>query len=167
MKVGKDLEKFDEESILSKIRDSWQYQEENFIDIWYSHLNRASRVVTAAKIYILDNYEKITDYTDLHLILRHNRGKHYFGPKRNEKTPSQDEVKKTKKKSDSLEKLMQRIDEKKIQIDSFEEAVYDWTDGDFSVTFNGLSYLWIDDESVISIASYIENKINNGYNDKL
>jgi hypothetical protein len=46
-----------------------------------------------------------------------------------------------------------------ITVSTFDEAVYDWTDGDFSVTLNGKSYLWITSESIIEIADYIETKL--------
>jgi hypothetical protein len=167
MLVGIDLNNFGEDSVLSSIRNSDSYKEENFRNIWYDYLSRASRIVTASKIYIIDNYKKISDYSDLHLTLIHNKGKQYIGPKRENRTSPDGDLKISSRKSEVLERLMMEIDAITIQIDTFDEAVYDWTDGDFSVTFNGVNYLWIDDESLILIASYIEKKLKDGNNDKL
>ena len=40
------------------------------------------------------------------------------------------------------------------------DVVLDPTDGDFSITINGAEYWWIDQESIIIIASYIEKQIS-------
>jgi hypothetical protein len=47
----------------------------------------------------------------------------------------------------------------KRQIVSLTGVVLDPTDGDFSLTVNGKNHLWIDDESVIVIADYIEKSL--------
>jgi hypothetical protein len=55
--------------------------------------------------------------------------------------------------------MMRELDKERIEIKEFNKAVYDWSDGDFSVVFNGVSYNWIDSMSIIEIASYIEERI--------
>ena len=140
-----------EARVLNYIRTTKEYSEMNFQDnnskIWVAH----NSLIAAAKIYIIDNYKLIDDYTDLDLILRSGAtgGRFYFGPKRNREVS----------RSKELTRILKELDNQTILIESFDEAIYDWTDGDFSVVFNGESYNWIDDDSVISIASYIEKKL--------
>ena len=56
--------------------------------------------------------------------------------------------------------MLKELDDQTIEIKSFDQAIYDWTDGDFSVVFNGISYNWIDATSIIDIASHIERKLS-------
>ena len=51
------------------------------------------------------------------------------------------------------------MEREKIEISKFDSAVYDWSDGDFSVVFNGVGYNWIDGQSIIDIADYIEYRL--------
>ncbi len=147
-----------EEEVLSGIRKDRRYNEGNF-EIKYIELSAEIRsVVEAAKIYILDNYKKVKDYKDLHLMLRcvNHDGTQYFGPKSQKPKKEQGLISKT------LQNAIKRLDKQTIQIKKFDEAVYDWTDGDFSVVFNGVNYNWIDGNSIVDIASYIERKIEEG-----
>lgn len=145
-----------EEEVLSGIRSGKKYKEGNF-ETRYVELSVEIRsIVEAAKIYILDNYEKVKDYEDLHLMLRcaNHEGTQYFGKRSKPK-------KEGKKGSGILSKAIAELDKQTIEIKKFEKAVYDWTDGDFSVVFNGVSYNWIDAGSIIDIASHIERKLGN------
>jgi hypothetical protein len=54
---------------------------------------------------------------------------------------------------------MEEVDAQTIEIKTFDKAVFDWTDGDFSVVFNGVNYNWIDSNSIVDIAAYIEKKL--------
>lgn len=140
-----------ETRVLDYIRSTKEYSDLNFQDnnskIWVAH----NSLISAAKIYIIDNYKLVDDYSDLDLILRSGAtGKRfYFGPKRNRNVS----------RSKELTRILKDLDNQTIVIESFDEAIYDWTDGDFSVVFNNEPYNWIDDDSVISIASYIEKKL--------
>ena len=140
-----------EKRALDYIRSTKEYSEMNFQDsnskIWVAH----NSLISAAKIYIIDNYKRITDYSDLHLMLRSGATgfKFYFGPKSGRGIS----------KSSIITEILKELDDQTIVIEKFDEAIYDWSDGDFSVVFNEVSYNWIDDESVINIASYIEEKL--------
>ena len=147
-----------EEEVLSGIRKDRRYNEGNF-EIKYIELSAEIRsVVEAAKIYILDNYKKVKDYKDLRLMLRcaNHDGTQDLWPKSKKPKKDQGIISKT------LENAIKRLDKQTIQIKKFDEAVYDWTDGDFSVVFNGVNYNWIDGNSIVDIASYIERKIEEG-----
>lgn len=145
-----DLSKSENE-VLGYIRNSEKYQLKNF-DSEYNRLHsEISKVVAAAKIYILDNYKKVNDYKDLSLMLScaNHPNRVYIGRKERRK----------KSKSGILDKAMNELARITIQVDVFNEAIYDWSDGDFSVIFNGVGYNWIDSSSIINIANYIEERI--------
>ena len=105
-----------------------------------------------AKIYILDNYNKIEDYSDLSLTLRcaNHENVVYFGKKMELKT---------KKRIKIFDEIMEDLNNRTIKIISFDSVVWDWSDGDFSVTLNGVDYNWIDSRSIIDIAEYIEERL--------
>jgi hypothetical protein len=143
-----DLSKSENE-VLDSIRSSEKYKNANFDENYMQLSIEIRSLVESAKIYILDNYKKVKDYKDLHLMLRcsNHEGTQYFGKKSRRSKKGGSEI---------FNKLIAEIDEKTIEIEKFDEAVYDWSDGDFSVVFNGVSYNWIDANSIIDIASYIE-----------
>ena len=145
-----------EEEVLSGIRSGKKYKEGNFETRYIEFSMEIRSIVEAAKIYILDNYEKVKDYKDLHLMLRcvNHEGTQYFGKRSKPK-------KEGAKGSGRLRKVIAELDKQTIEIKKFDKAVYDWTDGDFSVTFNGVDYNWIDSSSIIDIASHIERKLDN------
>ncbi len=148
--MNKDLAEA-EERALNYIRSTKEYSEMNFQDnnskIWVAH----NSLIEAAKIYVIDNYKLIDDYSGLDLILRSGAtgDRFYFGPKRSREVS----------RSGMLTNILKDLDSRTITIETFDDAIYDWSDGDFSVVFNGVSYNWIDSDSVINIASYIEKKL--------
>jgi hypothetical protein len=111
------------------------------------------RLVDVAKVYILDNYQKVENYSELNLILRAaNHDKTcYFGQRRK----TEDDI----KISSAFHRILEELDAQTIEIKSFDKAVFDWTDGDFSVVFNGVNYNWIDSNSIVDIADYIESRL--------
>jgi hypothetical protein len=143
-----------EEEVLSLIRGGQKYKEGDFETRYVEFSTEVRSVIEAAKIYILDNYEKVKDYKTLHLMMRcaNHEGTQYFGTK----------SKRNGGQSKIFNKLIKELNDKTIEIKTFDKAVYDWTDGDFSVVFNGVSYNWIDGSSIIDIASHIERKLDNG-----
>ena len=142
-----------EEEVLSVIRGGKKYNEGNFEIRYIEFSSEVRTLVEAAKIYIIDNYKKVKDYKELHLMLRcaNHEGTQYFG-KRSRKSKGGSEI---------FNKLINELNDQTIEIKKFDAAVYDWTDGDFSVTFNGINYNWIDSNSIIDIAAHIERKIAN------
>ena len=144
-----------EEGVYRRLRES-EFYRGNFGEEYYRRMSEMNRVVEAAKIYIVDNYKKITDWTELHFAL-YSQGKDRetlrFGMKNAERlkryppkprTESKDSKKRPRaERIPRLEEMMKKLDEERIQVSTFDEAVYDWTDGDFSITINGVLYMWI------------------------
>lgn len=171
MLVGIDFSQ-DEENTLNLIRSKESYSRESFYPNYSRILSELGSLVAGAKIYILDNYKKVKDYSDLSMILTSGASgeRVHLGKKRADrvKKPEPEPTEKMKKflatvkpapVSKRVQKMLDDLDSKMITVSTFDEAVYDWTDGDFSVTLNGKSYLWITSESIIEIAHYIETKL--------
>ena len=142
-----------EEEVLSIIREGKKYKDGNFETRYLEFVSETRSIVEAAKVYILDNYEKVKDYKTLHLMLRcaNHEGTQYFGTK----------SKRSKGGSKIFNDLINELNKQTIEVKTFDKAVYDWSDGDFSVVFNGESYNWIDSNSIIDIAGHIERKLDN------
>lgn len=149
-----DLSK-NENEILESIRNSEKYKSGNFQRVYITAFAEIKRVIEAAKIYVLDNYQKVEDYSDLHLMIRcANHSKTcYFGKKSKTDFP--------RSGSKVMARILKEIDNETIEITSLDKSVYDWTDGDFSVVINGVDYNWIDDNSIVDIADYIEKRLSN------
>ena len=99
----------------------------------------------------MDNYEKVEDYSDLSLFIRcaNHEGTIYIGKKVDlVASPG------------LIRRLLKELRDATIQVSTFDNAVYDWTDGDFSIVLNGVDYNWIDSDSIINIANYIEGKLD-------
>lgn len=159
---------FDEESKLKKVRDTLYYQDSQFGKAYYQRISEMNAIVEAAKVYVMDNYRKITDWTELTMEIRQNAETFNFGMKNEERarrypSPPRDESKPIKRrvrrvKRPGMDEMFKKIDEERIQVETF-EPFYDWTDGDFTVKVNGVQYLWIDHrnpDAVIAIANFIE-----------
>jgi hypothetical protein len=115
-------------------------------------------VANIAKSYILNNWQKIEDWSDLEITLKHgltgDLGEYYtYSP--NTRLRSSDSA---------FSKIMQEIDDnnqkKHNPIIKVSDVVLDPTDGDFSITVNDTPYWWISDQAVILIADHIEKTLN-------
>ena len=156
-----------EQNIIPIFSDDEKYKEyyTNVLDglytkDFYSHANdlsdRYSILVNCAKIYICDNYEKIKDWSKINLNIRDNKpkdstskqpnhGKMFFHTNR-------------KWNSDIINKIFENMDSKPVE--TITDVIMDWSDGDFSLSINGLEFWWISDSVVLDIASYIEHELN-------
>jgi hypothetical protein len=164
-----------EEGVYKRLRES-EFYKGKFGNEYYRRMSEMNSIVEVAKMYIVDNYKKVSDWAELHFELRgyaEDKGTLCFGMKdaeRKRRYPpkAESETKPGKRKVRSerfhhLEEMMKKHDEERIQISTFDEAVYDWTDGDFSITINGKEYWWINHrnpDTVIEIAHFIEKTLN-------
>lgn len=149
-----DLSKSEQE-VMDNIRGMEYYRSSSFMKNLFDLKGELNKLVEAAKIYVLDNYQKVDDWSDLGLNLYHNKSEgkgKWFGPKK--------KGSKKGKRSDTIDRIFIEIEEQTTQIESLNDCVYDWTDGDFSLKINGVDYLWIDGTSVVSIAQYIQDFLN-------
>lgn len=158
-------------------KNSTLYIESGYMGEYRKRLTEMSHIADTAKIYILKNWQKVTDWSDLEVKITHGpTGKttYYYNHERTIQLRAERKAKaKQKAKERGLDKikrstvmddLLARIEEddreKHNPIVSVNNFVLDPTDGDFSVTINGdQEHWWIGDEEVIIIADYIEGKL--------
>lgn len=134
------------------------YVSENYLSEYRNHMVAMHHVANIAKSYILNNWKKIDDWSDLEITFIHGptgEATTYY-----KYTPI-NFLATFSKEFEKIEKKIDKENKKRhnplIQID---EVVLDPTDGDFSVTVNGKNeHWWIQDEAVILLADYIEKKL--------
>lgn len=139
-------------------RESIFFVEGNYMEEYRKHMVAMDHIANMAKSYILNNWQKIEDWSDLEITITH-------GPT-GEKTEYFKYVPRNsseKSRSTIWDTMMKRIDEsdraRHNPIEVINEVVLDPTDGDFSITVNGKSHWWIGNEEIIIIANYIEEKL--------
>jgi len=149
-----------EEEYENAYKQSLFYVEKDYMEEYRKHMVAMEHVASMAKVFILKNWKKVTDWSGLDVKIKHGpSGKvtEYFNY-----VPY---VPGDKKHSKTWDEMMIRIDEdnkkKHNPIREFNSVVLDPTDGDFSITVNGdQEHWWIQEEAVIIIADYIENQLN-------
>lgn len=150
---------------------------------YHKYQEAMHHIAEFAKMYILENYQKVKDWSELDLKITHQldgtREEFYNHYKKPFEAPEPSERMKKflklvskeepRKKSDTFQKLMDEIEEtnkkKHNPIVTFDQAVLDTTDGDFSVKINGQDFYWITDRPIIEIADYIEQQLKTQEND--
>ena len=136
-------------------KETWKrsefYLESDFFKQHNLHVTAAQHITECAKIYIMENWEKVTDWSNIHLNLYHRKEKkdYYFSPKRN-----------NPQKETKSESQFRKLLGKNTPLSGFTKIVLDPTDGDLSVTIKRKQFLWIKAEAVITIAQYIETFLN-------
>jgi len=137
----------------SAYRLSEHWTDFDFVRRYRQAIAALDDISSAAKIYILKNWTKVKDWRDLEVeITAGNTGvtTSFYSYK--------------EPKESGAEKIFQDYFESRKAghnpIIDVSDVVLDPTDGDFSITINGAEYWWIDQESIIIIASYIEKQIN-------
>lgn len=137
---------------------------QNFYDEYRNHIAAMEIIAECAKVYILNNYKNITDWTNLEVVAEDNghgrKGKpfiEYYNYKPTFKN------RKSAKRSNALEKIFYRLDEDNKKrhnpAKTVTDVFLDTTDGDFSLTINGNKHNWISDSTVIIIADFIEKQL--------
>lgn len=133
------------------------YVEKDYMQEYRKHMAAMDHIANMAKSYILNNWKKVEDWSGLDVKIRAgNTGKvtHYYKYEdkggwniRNEKV------------TEVFERWAREEEANQNPILVFNDVVLDPTDGDFSVTINDTEHWWIDDESIIIIADYIETEL--------
>lgn len=149
----------------------------NFMGEYRNHIAGMEIVAESAKIFVLNNYKKVIDWTNLNVIINDNskQSTEYFNyeakVEKKERRKEEKIISRSGKlikhvrtiKSPILDEIMDRIEaEDKLRhnpIKTLTDVVLDTTDGDFSLVINDKHHLWIDNSSIIIIAEYIENQL--------
>lgn len=171
-----------EEEFEEGYKNSIFYVDSNFMEEYRKHLAALPHVASVAKSYILKNWEKVTNWENLDVVIVHGPTGEWTEYYNNEKElPPVEEEEPSEAKKKFLEKqkpkrssvlddfLKQMEEDNKLKhnpIKTIDKVVLDPTDGDFSITVNGKEHWWIQDEAVIIIADYIENQLKIQNNEK-
>lgn len=161
-----------EDDFENAYKESIFYVEKNYMEEYRKHMAAMDHIANIAKSYILNNWKKVTDWSDLNLIVTHgqsgvtteyyNHDKVLAWRKREEeradkKLPG---VRKSRVMTEMLERLEKDNKERHNPVIEFNAVVLDPTDGDFSVTINGKEHWWIGDDAIMTIADYIEKQLS-------
>lgn len=120
-----------------------------FINTYREITNQHNDLIHKAKLYVVANWEKVQDWSDLSILL-FNRNT------TNNKNKSNQEWF-CKKASKTVTRLGCGVNPIKTL-----EIIYDESDSDTSVTVNGKEFWWVPGSNVIDIADYIEKYLNKG-----
>ena len=135
------------------------YTQSGFYAQYQKHLAALSITAECAKIYLAKNWELVKDWSGLEVKITDNTNKttEYF-------VYNPESTKAWNTKLEAIRRMVEDMDKqnktKHNPVKTVTGVVLDPTDGDFSLTINGKDHLWIDDESVIIIAEYVENQLS-------
>lgn len=131
------------------------YVDKDYRNEYEKHMIAMDHIANIAKSYILKNWKKINDWSDLEVVVVHGptgKSTHYYSYK--------ERIIKKNYKSDIFLKFEQKRKRNQNPILTINEVVLDPTDGDFSITINGKEHWWIQNDAIIIIADYIEKNIS-------
>jgi len=158
----------------------WQssifWVESGYMGEYLKYQEAMHHIAEFAKMYILENYEKVEDWSELDIKLTHNLDgtivefyNHYKKPvppkeptekmKNFMKLVSKEITKSSERWDNWQAEYEEEMKAKHNPIVTFDEAVLDTHDGDFSVKINGQDFYWIDDYPILVIANYIEEQL--------
>lgn len=134
-------------------------------DRFHKHYLGMRRIVSEAKRFLQDNWEKVEDWSDLKIIIHDNKGSHiyYDNDKAVELRRASEEKLKEANKDSIMKGMFDGIHEHQGHwhdpVRSVSNVVLDESDGDFSIDINGKGHLWIDDNAVMVLAYYVEKRV--------
>lgn len=153
------------EGFTERLQGTEGFIENDFLDAYRLHIVMKQRIARAAKVFLINNWTKVGDWTMLEIVIRDNSKKktHYYNhvpkAKKERSTPKKQGT--TNEEWSITDKLLSKVDadraKKHNPVLSLSEMVLDPTDEDFSITINGVDHNCIDDDSVIILADYAEN----------
>jgi len=153
------------------------YVEGDYMQEYRKHIAAMGHIASIAKLYILKNWQKVTDWGGLEVTITHGptgETTHYYNHERTiqlraerkanavqkAKERGLDKIKRSTRMDDLWAKIEEKNREKHNPIVSVNKVVLDPTDGDFSIVINETDdHWWIGDEEIIVIADYIETHL--------
>ena len=129
----------------------------DFLKEYTKHISAMQIVSECAKIYIQKNWKKVKDWSKLSVIVEDNESStEYYNYVATSRKGGESEI---------INKMFYKMENFYVNrhnpVKKVSKVVLDPSDGDFSLTINGKTHLWISDDSVIVIAAYIEKQIKN------
>jgi hypothetical protein len=143
-----------EEEFEKGYKESVFYVDKDFKKEYESHIAAMGHIANIAKTYILNNWTKVKDWSNLEVVVVHGptgEATYYYSYK--------ERIRKNDYSTDIFLKFDKQKKRNQNPVKTIDEVILDPTDGDFSVTINGKEHWWIQDEAIIIIADYIEKQI--------
>jgi hypothetical protein len=143
-----------EEEFEKGYKESVFYVDKDFKKEYESHIAAMGHIANIAKTYILNNWTKVKDWSNLEVVVVHGptgEATYYYSYK--------ERIRKKDYSTDIFLKFDKQKKRNQNPVKTIDEVILDPTDGDFSVTINGKEHWWIQDEAIIIIADYIEKQI--------
>lgn len=141
------------------LKNIGEYKQE---DLYISYIRKQQEmdyIARCARIYILENWEKVDDWSELNIVITDIDGNEteFYNYETRIKHEFSEEA------GSRVKEIFDRIDKEKREkhnpVESFDNVVLDPVDGDFSVTINGQDFLWLSDREIMKITGYIEYKL--------
>lgn len=135
----------------------------DFLSRYNDHIAGMQIVSECAKAYINKHWRSVKDWSGLNVIVVDNTGKktEYYNFHKDVINVSGRSGK--SKESDAFDRIMKSVvrsnRRKHNPVKKISKVVLDPTDGDLSMDINGRTHLWVDDETAIIIADYIEEQL--------
>ena len=143
------------EDMSKHIKASHSHVDFNFLESYNDHLAHMEFIAICAKIFIVENWEKVTDWSDISIDLVDTNEDVISFFKHEPSTRESDDS--------SYSRLLKSIDDysasKHNPVNTLTNVHIDPTDGDFAVEVNGKEFWPLRDEDVIIIANYIEEQL--------
>lgn len=139
-----------------RIKSSQYHIEAGFLEQYNHHLGVMGVIAYSAKVFILENWEKVKDWSMLEVVV------HDKSSRKNKHTTeySNKDLNSGWNEEEAIGRLMKAwSDERHNPVVSVRDVVLDHSDGDFSLTINDHEHWWINDEAVIEIADYVEEQL--------
>jgi len=122
-----------------------------FRNAYQHHHGAKQSIAQSAKVYLEKNWKNVKDWTQLSVFIVDNTGDRteYFNYNESQQERSEN----------SFFDLHDYYSKRHNPVSVVSEMVLDHSDGDFSVCINGHWHNWIDDDSVIMLADYVESQL--------
>ncbi len=143
---------------------STQYSTKSqFKALYENHIIGMQVIVMCAKSFIVKNWHKVLDWSDLDVVIEDNSEKltdyyNFLSEKKIEQRKKHEERNKGNIHGRTLN-LDKKNSLRHNPIKTVSEIILDPSDGDLSIMINGKWHNWIYPDSVILIANYIEEQI--------
>lgn len=141
------------------MRSTDYFVDSSFKDVYEKHIGIMEIVAESAKIFVINNWEKVQNWKDLNIIITSKASGEnieFYNYVPREIKPN---GKTSKTWSEIRSKMDQRNKKKHNPIETMTDMVLDPTDGDFSLTVNGKEFWWITDDTIIVLADYVEKQL--------
>lgn len=137
--------------VINQARNSSEYKSGKFLNEYALSLYYLNQLVEAAKAFILDYHEEVTNWNDLRIEVQ----------------TMDDNLKVTSTffaPVDEGTSYSLMLNTNEYEVREIKNVVVDPLTGELSLTINDINWNVVDDESIIDIAHYIEEQLKNTQN---